>query len=53
MADFIKKHSDVSVEDLGFINDITKIVYTAKEKAYQAADIYHVVINWLVGRRIV
>lgn len=30
-----------------------KIVYNAKQKAYQAADLFQVAANWLVGRRIV
>lgn len=45
--------NDISTDDRQFISDIKAIVYTAKQKAYQAADIYQVVSNWLVGRRIV
>ncbi|MDE6535420.1 MAG: hypothetical protein K2K82_05350 [Muribaculaceae bacterium] len=29
------------------------IIYTAKARAYRAADLYNVVSNWLVGKRIV
>lgn len=48
-------HNDISIsaDDKQFISDIKAIVYTAKQKAYQAADIYQVISNWLVGRRIV
>lgn len=46
-------HNDISADDKQFISDIKAIVYTAKQKAYQAADIYQVISNWLVGRRIV
>ncbi|MBO5298040.1 MAG: DUF1016 family protein [Candidatus Homeothermus sp.] len=46
-------YKDMSVDDRQFINDVKAIVYTAKQKAYQAADIYQVVSNWLVGRRII
>lgn len=53
MADNIEKHLDIIVDDMEFINDIKAIVYRGKEKAYQAADTYQVVSNWLVGRRIV
>lgn len=45
--------NEISADDRQFISDIKAIVYTAKHKAYQAADIYQVVSNWLVGRRIV
>lgn len=48
-----KKHINITADDLQFINDVKTIVYTAKERAYQAADIYQVVSNWLVGKRIV
>lgn len=46
-------HNDVSADDRKFISDIKEIVYAAKQRAYQAADICQVVSNWLVGRRIV
>lgn len=53
MVDGFKKYMEITIEDKQFISDVKAIVYTAKEKAYQAADIYQVVSNWLVGRRIV
>lgn len=40
-------------EEDGFVSDLKAIVYAAKAKAYQAADLYNVASNWLVGRRIV
>ena len=49
----LKKYDNINADDAQFISDIKAIVYTAKQKAYQAADIYQVVSNWLVGRRIV
>ncbi len=45
--------TEINADDAQFISDIKAIVYTAKQKAYQAADLYQVVSNWLVGRRIV
>ena len=36
-----------------FIDDIKKIVATARTKVYQTADLFQVVSNWLIGRRIV
>lgn len=47
------KYDNINADDAQFISDIKAIVYTAKQKAYQAADTYQVVSNWLVGRRIV
>lgn len=49
----LNPYNDISADDKQFINDIKTIIYTAKQRAYQAADIYQVVSNWLVGRRIV
>ena len=49
----LKEYDNIDVDDAQFISDIKAIVYTAKQKAYQAADLYQVVSNWLVGRRIV
>ena len=49
----LKQYDNIDADDAQFISDIRAIVYTAKQKAYQAADIYQVVSNWLVGRRIV
>lgn len=49
----LNRFNDISADDKQFISDIRSIVYTAKQKAYQAVDIYQVVSNWLVGRRIV
>ena len=53
MKSALKKYDNINADDTQFISDIKAIVYTAKQKAYQAADIYQVVSNWLVGRRIV
>lgn len=53
MATQLNTGNDIKAEDRQFISDIKAIVSTAKEKAYQTADIYQVVSNWLVGRRIV
>lgn len=47
------KYNGISANDEQFISDIKAIVYTAKQKAYQAADLYQVASSWLVGRRIV
>lgn len=49
----IDKYNSISANDEQFISDIKAIVYTAKQKAYQAADLYQVASSWLVGRRIV
>lgn len=49
----IDKYNGISANDEQFISDIKAIVYTAKQKAYQAADLYQVASSWLVGRRIV
>ncbi len=53
MKSELNKYDNINADDAQFISDIKAIVYTAKQKAYQAADIYNVVSNWLVGRRIV
>ncbi len=53
MEDSIFSHNDILPDDLKFISDLKAIVYTAKSKAYQAADLYNVASNWLIGRRIV
>ena len=53
MKSELNKYDNIIADDAQFISDIKAIVYTAKQKAYQAADIYQVVSNWLVGRRIV
>lgn len=53
MADEILKNIEMLSDEVEFISDLKTIVYTAKAKAYQAADLYSVVSNWLVGRRIV
>ncbi|MGM9869817.1 MAG: PDDEXK nuclease domain-containing protein [Sodaliphilus sp.] len=49
----IDKYNGISANDEQFISDIKAIVYTAKQKTYQAADLYQVASSWLVGRRIV
>ena len=53
MKSELKKYDNINADDAQFISEIKAIVYTAKQKAYQAADLYQVVSNWLVGRRIV
>ena len=53
MADEILKNTEMLPDEVEFVSDLKAIVYTAKAKAYQAADLYNVVSNWLVGRRIV
>ncbi len=53
MADEILKNIEMLSDEVEFISDLKTIVYTAKAKAYQAADLYNVASNWLVGRRIV
>ena len=53
MADEFLKNIEMLPDEVGFVADLKAIVYTAKAKAYQAADLYNVASNWLVGRRIV
>lgn len=53
MNDESKMYDNANADDAQFVSDIKAIVYTAKQKAYQAADLFHVAANWLVGRRIV
>lgn len=53
MADEILKNIKMLPDEEEFVSDLKAIVYTAKAKAYQAADLYNVASNWLVGRRIV
>lgn len=53
MKSELKKYDNINADDAQFISDIKAIVYTAKQKAYQAADLFQVAGNWLVGRRIV
>ena len=53
MKSELKKYDNINADDAQFISDIKAIVYTAKQKAYQAADLFQVAANWLVGRRIV
>ncbi len=53
MVDSILNRNDILSDDLKFITDLKAIVYTAKSRAYQAADLYNVASNWLIGRRIV
>ncbi|MEZ3597580.1 MAG: hypothetical protein K1V81_00645 [Paramuribaculum sp.] len=53
MESELNKYDNINADDAQFISEIKAIVYTAKQKAYQAADLYQVVSNWLVGRRIV
>ena len=53
MNEEILRTTDMLPDEEKFVSDLKAIVYTAKAKAYQAADLYNVVSNWLVGRRIV
>ena len=53
MADEIMRNIDMLPDEVEFVSDLKAIIYTAKAKAYQAADLYNVASNWLVGRRIV
>lgn len=53
MKSDLKKYDNINADDAQFISDIKTIVYTAKQKAYQAADLFQVAANWLVGRCIV
>ena len=53
MKSELKKYDNVNADDVQFINDIKTIVYTAKQNAYQVADLFQVAANWLVGKRIV
>jgi predicted nuclease of restriction endonuclease-like (RecB) superfamily len=53
MADRILTNIGMLPDEVAFVSDLKAIVYTAKAKAYQAADLYNVASNWLVGRRIV
>lgn len=53
MADENLKNIEMLPDEVGFVSDLKAIVYAAKAKAYQAADLYNVASNWLVGRRIV
>ncbi len=53
MKSELKKYDNVNADDVQFISDIKTIVYTAKQKAYQVADLFQVAANWLVGKRIV
>lgn len=53
MAHNIIRPNDIPADDRQFISDIKAIVYTSRQKAYQAADFFQVISNWLVGKRIV
>lgn len=53
MKSELKKYDNINADDAQFISDIKAIVHTAKQKVYQAADLFQVAANWLVGRRIV
>ena len=53
MKSELNKYDNINADDAQFISDIKEIEYTAKQKAYQAADLFQVAANWLVGRRIV
>lgn len=53
MKSVLKKSDNINADNAQFISDIKAIVHTAKQKVYQAADLFQVAANWLVGRRIV
>ncbi len=53
MKSELNKYNNINADDAQFISDIKAIVYTAKQKAYQTADLFQVAANWLVGKRIV
>ena len=53
MKSDLNKYNNINADDAQFISDIKAIVYTAKQKAYQTADLFQVAANWLVGKRIV
>ena len=53
MKSELKKYDNINADDAQFISDIKAIIYTAKHKAYQAADLFQVAANWLIGKRIV
>jgi hypothetical protein len=46
MADEILKNIEMLPDEVEFVSDLKAIVYTAKAKAYQAADLYNVATNW-------
>lgn len=52
MKDEILKNIEMLPDEVEFVTDLKAIIYTAKAKAYQAANLYNVASNWLVGRRI-
>lgn len=41
----VNKYDNINTYDTQFISDIKAIVYTAKQKAYQAADLFQVAAN--------
>lgn len=43
----------LTTEESMFVDDVRKIVSTAKEQTFRTANLMMVVSNWLVGRRIV
>ncbi len=53
MKSELKEYDNINADDAQFISDIKAIVYTAKQKAYQVADLFQVAANWLVGKRII
>ncbi|MDE5655717.1 MAG: hypothetical protein K2I19_01380 [Muribaculaceae bacterium] len=52
MKSELKKYDNITADDAQFVSDIKAIVYTAKQKAYQAADIYQVVSNLPIGQTV-
>ena len=40
MKSELNKYDNINADDAQFISDIKAIVYTAKQKAYQAADLF-------------
>lgn len=52
MKSELKKYDNINADDAQFISDIKSIVYAAKQKAYQAADLFQVAANWLIGKEL-
>lgn len=50
MKSELKKYDNINADDAQFISDIKAIVYTAKQKAYQAADLFQVAATGLLEK---
>lgn len=46
MAEEILKNIEMLPDEVEFVSNLKVIAYTAKAKAYQAADLYNVATNW-------